>query len=326
MQRRAGDGARREFSLGEHMRPAKWSSTLLLLFALTACGQQGNPFVVDARQYHREIEQWRLQRMARLRAADGWLSYQGSGKLQPGRYRVGSAADNDIVLPGGPAQLGTLQVGEQGTARISGNPGTGATLNGQPLREAELRPALTGMQSASRIQLGSAEFYLVRTGTVMGWRYRDADSARRRGFRGIEHFPVELQWRVLARWEAFPEPRHAVLLTSIGTPLPARVPGEAVFEIKGRTYRLQPVLDESAPASRRLFFPFSDRTSGRETYGGARYLYAALPQDGKLVLDFNRAENPPCALTPHVVCPIAPAINRLDLAVTAGERFQLLVQ
>jgi uncharacterized protein (DUF1684 family) len=304
------------------MRPAKWIGTVVLLLALGACKQQGNPFVVDARQYHREIEQWRSQRLAQLRAADGWLSYTGSGKLKPGHYRVGSAPDNDIQLPGGPPQLGALEVSSEGVVQIKGNAGTGATLNGQPLRQAKLRTAVSGVQGASRVQLGGAEFYLVRFGKVLGWRYRDADSPRRRNFRGIDHFPVDQHWRVVARWQPFPEPRQTVLLTSIGTPVSTVVPGELVFEVDGRSYRLLPTLNQNGPVSQRLFIPFSDRTSGRETYGGARYLYAALPQqDGKVVLDFNRAENPPCALTPHVVCPIAPAVNRLELAVTAGERF-----
>ena len=304
----------------------KWAGGVLLLLALAACKQQGNPFLLDSRQYHRDVEQWRSQRIARLRAPDGWLSYIGSGRLKKGSYRVGSAPTNDIVLPAGPAQLGTLDIGPDGAVVIHGQAGTGATLNGKPLRRAALQPVMEGVRDASRIQMGSGEFYLVRTGTVLGWRYRDAGSARRRDFRGIDYFPVEARWQVEAQWHPFPEAREAVLLTSIGTPLPAMVPGEAVFEINGRSHRLQPVLDEEAPASRRFFFVFSDRTSGRETYGGARYLYAAAPQGGKLVLDFNRAQNPPCALTPHVVCPIAPAVNRLDLAVTAGEKYQALAQ
>ncbi|WP_449467254.1 DUF1684 domain-containing protein [Stenotrophomonas humi] len=304
----------------------KWGSCVLLLLALAACKQEGNPFLLDSRQYHRDVEQWRSQRIARLRAPDGWLSYIGSGRLKKGSYQVGSAPTNDVVLPDGPEQLGTLDIGADGAVVINGQAGTGATLNGKPLRQATLQPVMEGVPDASRIQMGSGEFYLVRTGTVLGWRYRDAGSTRRRDFRGIDYFPVETRWRVEAQWHPFPEALKAVLLTSIGTPLQATVPGEAVFEINGRSHRLQPVLDEDAPASRRFFFIFSDRTSGRETYGGARYLYAAAPQDGKLVLDFNLALNPPCALTPHVVCPIAPAVNRLDLAVTAGEKYQALAQ
>lgn len=90
-----------------------------------------------------------------------------------------------------------------------------------------------------------------------------------------------------------------------------------MFSWNAHEYRLQPLLQEDGQG---LFFLFVDRTSGKESYGGARYLYTALPRDGRVVLDFNLAENPPCALTPHVVCPIAPPENRLDVAVNAGEK------
>lgn len=306
-----------------------WPLLLLPLLALVpaACTVSSSAdAAMDDQQYLRDVEQWRMQRMARLRAADGWLSYIGSGQLKPGSYSVGSAAGNTLLLPAGPASLGVLQLDKDGQAHIDAPAGTGATLNGQPLRQAALQIGVNGIQGASRIQLGTSEFYLVRMGNVVGWRYRDAGSARRRDFRSIEHFKVDRRWQLQARWEPFAQPRHTVLLTSIGTPLPAQLPGEVVFEVDGQQFRLQPVLDAEAVPSRRLFFLFSDRTSGRETYGGARYLYAAEAKDGKVMLDFNRAENPPCALTPHVVCPIAPAINRLELAVTAGEKFQYLPQ
>ena len=107
------------------------------------------------------------------------------------------------------------------------------------------------------------------------------------------------------------------LLRSTGTPLAASVPGEVEFERDGRRYRLHPVTQPNDP---KLFFIFSDRTSGKESYGGARYLFVDAPENGDIVLDFNRAENPPCALTPHLVCPIAPPGNRLDLAISAGEK------
>ena len=68
-----------------------------------------------------------------------------------------------------------------------------------------------------------------------------------------------------------------------------------------------------------LFLIFADATSGKETYGAARFLYAEMPRDGRIVLDFNKAYNPPCAFTPYATCPLAPPENRLDLRVTAGE-------
>lgn len=322
-----GRGAYGYECFGGSVRSLKWLGVVLLAAVLGACNAPGTGLSDEAaRQYLRDIEQWRAQRLAELRAPDGWLSYTGSGRLKTGAYRVGSAAANDVVLPSGPAELGFLQVDKDGEAIITAASRAGAQMNGQPLQRAVLIPGVAHVNEASRVQVGDSEFYLVRTGSILGWRYRDPQSPRRLTFTAIEHFPVDPKWNISAQWRPFPAPKQAVLLTSIGTPLSAVVPGEAVFEINGRSYHLQPVLDEAAPPSRRLFFLLSDRTSGRDTYGGARYVYAAMPSDGVVQLDFNRAENPPCAFTPHVVCPIAPAINRLDLAVTAGEKFQYLPQ
>jgi uncharacterized protein (DUF1684 family) len=64
---------------------------------------------------------------------------------------------------------------------------------------------------------------------------------------------------------------------------------------------------------------FADGTTGRETYGAGRFLYTALPRDGRVTLDFNRAYSPPCAFNLFATCPLAPAQNRLDLRIEAGE-------
>ena len=69
-----------------------------------------------------------------------------------------------------------------------------------------------------------------------------------------------------------------------------------------------------------MLFVFKDATSGKTTYGGGRFLYAALPKDGKVVLDFNRAYNPPCAFTPYATCPLPPPRNRLTVPIEAGEK------
>jgi len=265
--------------------------------------------------YHLQLEKWRQARVAALRAPDGWLSYTGSGRLRPGSYRVGTAADNDIGLPAGPPRLGLLTVSDE-EIRFAAARGVDVRLRGAPVGELRLVPEEAG-RKADRLDVGQTQFYVVRTGAVYGWRFRDPESPARQKFGGIEHFPVDPGWRVNARWLAYAHPRPVTLLTSIGTPLAALIPGEAEFERDGRHYRLHAVTQPNDP---KLFFIFSDRTSGKETYGGARYLFVDPPRDGRLVLDFNRAENPPCALTPHLVCPIAPPANRLDVAVSAGEK------
>ncbi len=96
------------------------------------------------------------------------------------------------------------------------------------------------------------------------------------------------------------------------------VPGKVVFQRDGKTYELLPVLED--PEAKELWFIFADKTSAKETYGGGRFLYTDMPKDGKVVIDFNKAYNPPCAFTPHATCPLAPQENRLAIPVTAGEK------
>jgi len=73
--------------------------------------------------------------------------------------------------------------------------------------------------------------------------------------------------------------------------------------VKGETYRLEAVKEDD---SGELFLIFGDRTNGVETYGGGRFLYTAPPKDGTVVVDFNRAVNPPCVFTPYATCPLRP--------------------
>jgi uncharacterized protein (DUF1684 family) len=94
--------------------------------------------------------------------------------------------------------------------------------------------------------------------------------------------------------------------------------GTFEFERDGKTHRLLGLGDSHSSS---LWFIFADRTSGRETYGAGRFLYSdGMPEDGKLVVDFNKAYNPPCAFNEYSTCPLPPQANRMDLFVTAGEK------
>ena len=82
-------------------------------------------------------------------------------------------------------------------------------------------------------------------------------------------------------------------------------------------YRIDPVLEEG---STDYFIIFRDGTSKDTTYPAGRYLYAAPPKDGKMIVDFNKAYNPPCAFTPFATCPLPPLQNRLPFRLEAGEK------
>ena len=100
----------------------------------------------------------------------------------------------------------------------------------------------------------------------------------------------------------------------IGVPQEMTSPGYVEFPLRGQTVRLMP-----AAEGEELWFIFRDATSGKTTYPGGRFLYAAGPRDGKVILDFNKAYNPPCAFTPYATCPLPPRENRLKVAIEAGE-------
>jgi uncharacterized protein (DUF1684 family) len=269
--------------------------------------------------YQQSIEQWRVQRVARLTAPEGWLSLIGLEWLQEGANKVGSAPDNDVVLQAGPAHLGVVTLDKAGHVHITLADGSGATVDGKAVHEATLVDDMhaTGNASPTAVAFGSASFFVIDRDGRKALRVKDSTAATRQHFLGIDYFPIDPSWRIVADWVPFNPPHDLQMGSVIGTIDTVKVPGKAVFMRDGHTYELLPYQEEPGGE---LFFVLADRTSGHETYGAARFLYAALPVNGKVVLDFNQAYNPPCAFTSFATCPLAPPENRLDLRITAGEK------
>lgn len=266
--------------------------------------------------YFQEIERWHAARIARLTAPNGWLSLVGLEWLKPGLNRIGSAADNDIVLAKAATHLGVIEWADDGTLSISLDKAAAATIDGKPDAEAIL--ADDSHAAPTTIAFGSVNFIAIDRDGRKGLRVRDSQAATRTGFTGIERFPVDPAWRIAADWLPLDPPFQLATGTVIGTIENYPAPGKAVFEREGQRFELYPVIE--LPGDAQLFLIFADATSGKETYGAARFLYADMPRDGRIVIDFNKAYNPPCAFTPFATCPLAPPENRLGLRVTAGER------
>jgi hypothetical protein len=89
------------------------------------------------------------------------------------------------------------------------------------------------------------------------------------------------------------------------------------FLIAGGTYALEALPEETGE----LFLIFADPTNRDVTYPSGRFLYTDPPEAGQVIVDFNRAYNPPCAFTTYATCPLPPAENRLSVPVSAGETF-----
>ena len=78
---------------------------------------------------------------------------------------------------------------------------------------------------------------------------------------------------------------------------------------------------EAVKTDEGLWFVMRDATSGKTTYAASRFVYAALPdKEGRTRIDFNRAYNPPCVFTPYATCPLPPQMNRMTVAIEAGEK------
>lgn len=145
---------------------------------------------------------------------------------------------------------------------------------------------------------------------------------RRASFR-LEYWPYDPDARVLAELEDIEAPPEPVA-TSGPEPILFTPFARARFELRGERLALE--VSWLAGYGGGAFLSFRDATSGRESYGGGRYLLDTVKgadlgeTDGKLVLDFNFAYNPSCSYDPGWVCPLAPPANRLAVAVEAGEK------
>lgn len=249
--------------------------------------------------YQSQIAEWRRQREASLKAEGGWLSVNGLYWLHAGANRFGSGSTNDIVLPTGARQAGIFTLrGTTVTAQVNG-------------ASRALRPDSDDALTVARLKL-----FVIQRGDRYGIRLKDPQSPMRREFQGLEYFPTREQYRVIARF--VPDARKIPIANIIGQTEPEDSPGYVVFQLQGRQLRLTPVYDD--PGSKNLFFMFKDETSGKESYGAGRFLDTDPPHYGRVVLDFNKAYNPPCAFTPYATCPLPPKENRLAVRIEAGEK------
>lgn len=253
--------------------------------------------------YVEEIGRWRTERLARLAAEDGWLNLIGRWELEPGTVTIGSAADSGILLPVGPDRLGTVT--EEPGGDIVFAPADG----GKAIR------IVPDRKSPPRFHVGRFLFEIMAVGGRSSLRARDKEHPGRTSFQGIDYFDIDEDWRIVAAWIPLDLPVETEVETMIGTVNKVTITHKAAFEHDGVRYELLPSYGTpQAPQ-----FVIRDRTAGAETYPASRFVYGEGIEDGRIVLDFNKAINPPCAFTDFAVCPLPPPQNVLPFRIPAGE-------
>ena len=298
-----------------------------------------SPPPITAETHLAEVSEWRQGRRDGLvRPPSGPLLWIGLWELAQGETRFGSDPDLPIVLPAvdAPAFAGTIyREGQE--VRVEPAPGVDLRLrdtSGDEVDRSVRGERVTGpipfandrSDVPTELTLGSLgmRVHMERGSDRLWLRAWDEDSPSIGTFELPPTFPLDLDWRVMARYEPYGEPRIMPVSDIIDGTVDFEAPGELVFRHDDREYRLIAMAGES---SRNFFVMMWDETGRSMTYEGMRYMRVDFPdvegwdrnKPGWTIIDFNRAYNPPCVFTPYSVCALPPRENYLPIEVRAGE-------
>jgi uncharacterized protein len=256
-----------------------------------------------ATSYTDSIRAWQKHRDAGLRSEKGWLTLVGLFWLKPGDNTIGSAPDNDFVLPKSvPAEFGRLHLADN-KVTFTESSGTQKVLS-------------FDQKNPDVVTAGSVSFFVIKRGDLFGIRVKDSASPALKNFEGTSFFPINPAMRFEAK--LIQDVKKIPILNVLGQTEMEESPGLVEFTHEGQTYRLRPIYEDTANG-KTLFFLFKDLTNKTSTYQAGRMLNVPLAVNGKVDLDFNRSYNPPCTFTPYATCPLPPKENHLPFAVDAGE-------
>ncbi|HEV7668657.1 MAG TPA: DUF1684 domain-containing protein [Thermoanaerobaculia bacterium] len=264
----------------------------------------------------KDVETFRQERIDGLKKPEGWLSLVGLFWLQEGDNRFGSGAENRVIFPEGSApEVAGNFVRRGDKVTVEAAAGAGLTSDAKPVTRLDLAVD-ADKDGPTHLELGSLRFYVIKRGDRLGVRVKDTTSPLVKNFPGIDTYPTRAEWRFEAKFEPYVPVKKVPVPNILGQVEDVSSAGAVVFEIAGKTYRL----DGLGEPGEGLSLIFADDTNGNETYGAGRFLDTDPPKDGKVVVDFNKAYNPPCAFTAFATCPLPPKQNRLALRVEAGEK------
>jgi uncharacterized protein (DUF1684 family) len=291
------------------------------VFLMTSCNKKiavpelsKQPLTQD--DYVQSIQEHRAKREAQLRQPTGWLSLVGLYWLEEGMNSIGAAADNTIQLKGTDTEtIGAYQKSgdEIFFGMVEGIEVLGS--RGEPYMGGPVTQVTYPYEQVSHQSL---YWHIMRRGEKYGLRVKDTLAETRMNFQGIDFFEPDQKYV----FDALIEPTDdSITITNVlGLSTKTPVAAYLSFSVAEQYYSLA-ALDGG---KNEYFVIFSDQSTAVETYGGGRFLYPAKPCDTcdqRTILDFNKAENPPCAYSDFATCPLPPTHNDLKIKVLAGERY-----
>ncbi len=289
-------------------------TALLALLTLAYAAPATDPAYLD------DLGKWRTKVNASLTRERGWLSIVTRDELGPGTYTMGAAPGSQILLPKAlaPAQLGTVTVGPDG-ARLALAKGVSmrTVVRDDGGETFTTRDLLGGESRVEWVTSGrlSLQFVKREDGKVVV-RAADRESPRRSNFAGRLWYEPKAEFVVPARFIPRPDGATIPIANVRGEISYEKVAGTVEFTVNGQKMSLDGLDDDG-----NLFIIFRDGTSNSTTYPPGRFLAVEKPKDGKWVVDFNKAYNPPCAFSAYTTCPLPPPQNWLKGDVAAGEKY-----
>ncbi len=288
----------------------------VLLSLLAACSTLPEESPVDTPEvtmpydHAADVAGWKQARIDRLEEPFGWLSLVGLLWLEPGENKIGSAASNDIVLKSGPSQWGTVFLDGDSIRFVAAS--DQVTVDGKRVDEVQLIADVNGEPNI--VISGTTQFFVIKRGSY-ALRVKDSQSPVRVDFAGLDYYPVEESWKFNAKFTPAAEGATIPISNVLGQLDDSPLAGTLEFEKDGVQYSLLALVQDD-----KYFIIVADRTNGRGTYGAGRFIYTKLAENGRVIIDFNKAYNPPCAFTEYSTCSLPPPQNRMPIAVTAGEK------
>lgn len=267
---------------------------------------------------HREDEEYRRERTAWMRSERSPLALAGLFWLKPGDNWFGTSSSNDIVLPPGsaPPRAGRFLV-SGGRVALEVEKGVPILLDGQRVSSREVRSDAGG-RTPDLLHLNDLRMKVIERGGRLALRLIHLKNPPLLQFKRLDFYEIDPAYRVEARFTPYRPVKKIKVALITGQVEELECPGFVEFTLEGKVLRLEPVYE--TPGDSKLYFMFKDATNGRETYGGGRYLYAELPKNGRVVLNFNQAHNPYCAYNSYSTCQIPPTQNWLRMPIRAGEK------
>ncbi len=257
---------------------------------------------------------WREERAERLRTnQQSWLGLAGLFWLKEGANTFGSDPGCNFVLPASAPKRAGVFYFKDGLVTAQAEPKVKITCNEGELPSGALRD--DQQDEPDFLSVGRLILVVIKRGESTLIRVWDIDHPLRKAFSGLNFYPYKPEYRLAAKYTGYAPFKIVRQKDIIGEINDSKMIGYATFQWEGKEYRL-----EAEDAGDGLFVAFRDKTNATTTYAGGRYMATEKPQDGQVVIDFNKAYNMPCAYTLYATCTLPHLDNRLPIPIEAGEQ------